>query len=238
MITMQATNRPEAEIQRALAASDMYQLLSRSLHLPTEEIAMGLLDGSLAEDVLTILAELNLSAAEIGKIRTKFRAAISEGITQEELHAEMRREYTRLFTHPQKPAVDIYESAFRYTLEGGKEKKPALFISPAALDAERCYKKAGLVMAKEVNEPGDHMATEMEFMMFLCLQKAKALQENNQEELAKREGEIQEFQRIHLQKWAKDFFNRCTSSSRSEVYRTLGEIGSIFMTEMLAHQLK
>jgi TorA maturation chaperone TorD len=226
-------NTMERDIQEAIAASDMYQLLSMSLHLPTQEIAAGLLDGSLAEDVLAILGELDFSLETIEKFRTNFLEIQNNKQTQEELLSKMRQEYTRLFSHPKEPEVAIYETLFRYDPEND-EGKPSLFISPAALDAERCYKKAGLVMSKELNEPGDHMATEMEFMMYLYLQKAKALQENKSDELSRREAEIKEFTDLHLRKWAKEFFDLCSTESSSEVYRVFGQIGSSFMAKILA----
>lgn len=222
----------EQDIQNALAASDMYQLLAKSLHPPTEEIVSGLLDGSLSEDVATILEELNFSRKEIENIKTKLLALKGDLHLKDELLTEMRREYTRLFTHPKKSEIDIYETLFLFIPEDGEESPP-LFISPAAADAERCYNKAGLVMSKEVNEPADHMATEMEFMMYLYLQKARALKDNNRSELARRDSEIKEFKELHLQKWAKEFFNRCILKSNSELYRVLGGLGSMYMEKML-----
>lgn len=232
-MNMHEVNTQEQETQRSIAASDMYQLLALFLHLPTEEMAIGLLNGSLAEDVLAIFKELDFSIQEIEKIGTKLINLKNNVFVKEELLTEMRREYTRLFSHPKKPAVDIYETLFLYQQEDGNEERPPLFISPAALDAERCYKKAGLRMSKKVNEPGDHMATEMEFMMYLYSQKAKALKEDNQEDITKREGEIKEFTEIHLKKWAKEFFDLCISSSQSDIYRTFSEIGSMVMIKML-----
>lgn len=227
-------NEQEQAIQNALAASDMYQLLAMLLHLPTEEIVLGLLDGSLGADISAIFQELDFPRDEIEKIRTKLIALQGNLNLKSELLTEMRQEYTRLFTHPQKPLVGIYETMFLFKPDEEGEERPSLFISPAALDAERCYKKAGLIMSKELNEPGDHMATEMEFMMYLYLQKAKALQENNSAGLTRREEEIKEFADLHLRKWAKEFFALCSTESKSEVYRVLGQIGSSFMAKMLA----
>lgn len=61
MLNMPKLNIQEQEIQKALAVSDMYHLLSMALRLPTEEISIGLLNKSLAEDVLTIFTELDFS---------------------------------------------------------------------------------------------------------------------------------------------------------------------------------
>lgn len=232
---MQSTDESminELEIQKSIAASDMYSLLSMLLHLPTEEIAAGILDGSLAEDVLAIFEELGFSDNRIETIKTKL-GALQRISGKDELLTEMRREYTRLFAHPKKPAIDIYETLFLFQPQEGQKDKPTLFISPAAMDAQRCYKQAGLVKSKEANEPEDHMATEMEFMAYLYMQKAKALNEDNQEGLAQRNEQIKEFSELHLRKWGIDFFDSCISSSERDVYRTFGQIGSTFMSKML-----
>lgn len=226
--------KDEKEIQAAAAASDLYRLLSMSLLLPTTEIAAGLLDGSLAEDVLAIFDELNVPIRVLEKLELSF-SQIPKNISEKVLLSELRREYTRLFTHPQKPLIEVYESLFLCQLQE-LDTKPSLFISPAALDAERCYEKAGVARSKELNEPGDYIVTEMEFMMFLNLQMAKALQEGNQEEAARREKEIREFYEVHLQKWAKKFFERCTVLSSHPFYRLIGEIGSSFIADQLPAQ--
>ncbi|MEA5025599.1 Chaperone protein TorD [bioreactor metagenome] len=223
----------EREIQRAISTSDLYQILAMSLHLPNTEIAQGLLAGSMAEDIIAIFQELGFSDEATKKIETVLLAIQNSQSLTEELLSDLRQEYTRLFTHPKKPEIEIYETLFLYNPEESRIK-PALFISPAAMHAEHCYEKAGLVPSKEVNEPGDHMATEMEFMMFLHLEKAKALQADNQEELARREAEIQEFETLHLQKWAHSFFEKMASISHSDFYRALGAIGSILMVDRLS----
>lgn len=233
MAKIQKARKKEQEIQESMAASDMYRLLFMALHFPTAELALGLLNGSFTADVVAIFEELNFSATEIEKIKTGLIALQEDQNSNDELLTQMRREYTRLFTHPKNPVIAIYETTFRYDPEDDLQSKPALFISPASLDAERCYKKAGLMMSREINEPADHMATEMEFMMYLYLQKAKGLREDNQEELARREEEIKEFRNAHLQKWAKEFFDRCISESQNEAYRVIGETGRLFMARML-----
>lgn len=234
MANSQKSDKKEQEIQRSIAASDMYQLLFMSLHLPTEELVLGLLNGSFAEDVVTIFRELNFPAAEIEKIKAGLIALGGDENRKDELLTELGREYTRLFAHPKNPVIAIYETTFRYDPTDELASRPALFISPAALDAERCYKKAGLTMSGEMNEPADHLATEMEFMMYLYSQKAKALQQDNSAEVAEREAQIKEFAEDHLNKWAKAFYDRCIAESQSDVYRMMGEIGSLYIAKMAA----
>lgn len=223
----------ELEIQRSMAAADMYRLLAIFLNLPTQEMVGGILDGSLAEDVVAIFEELGFIDSRTEAIKAQLEG-LQEGISNKpEFFTAMRREYTRLFTHPKQPAVEIYETLFTFKPETKNQKKPVLYISPAAMDAEHCYRQAGLERSKEANEPEDHMATEMVFMAYLYLQKAKGLYEGNQEEVVKRDEQITEFIERHLQKWGVDFFGRCISSSESRVYQTFGQIGSEFLSRML-----
>lgn len=223
----------EIEVQHAVAASDMYQLLSRFLHLPTEEIAVGILEGSLTNDVREIFKELGVYDSRIEEINSRLQALQGKTAEKNEYLSALRQEYTRLFTHPRKPVIDIYETFFLFQPEDSGQDKPTLFISPAALDAERRYKQAGLVRAKEFNEPADHIATELEFMAYLYWQLAKALQEDNRKEITQRKEQIKEFAKYHLQKWAMDFFTRCTSDSQTEVYQIYGLIGSTFLNKVL-----
>ncbi|BAE82685.1 uncharacterized component of anaerobic dehydrogenase [Desulfitobacterium hafniense Y51] len=210
----------------------MYHLLSRFLHLPTEDIMEGIVDGSLANDVREIFQELGIDDSKSEEIHSRLQTLQGQTTEKNEYLSALRKEYTRLFTHPRSPVIDIYETFFLFQPEDGSQDKPALFISPAALDAEHRYKQAGLVRSKDFNEPGDHMATELEFMAYLYLHLAKALQEDKRQEITQKKEQIKEFREIHLQKWGKDFFNRCTSDSQTEIYQVYGLMGSTFLSEM------
>jgi len=233
MTDSEELNRKQPEIEKSVAASDMYRLLFMSMDFPTEELASGLLDGGFEKDAAAIFEELGFPVEDREKIRSGLIACKGNEKNSNQLLTEMRREYTRLFTHPKKPAVALYETTFRYDPEDALQSKPALFISPAARDAERCYKKAGLVMSGEVNEPADHIATQMEFMMYLYLQKAKSIRAGSHADLGIIEDQIREFIQAHLQKWAKDFFGQCVSASQIHAYKAIGEMGRICMERML-----
>lgn len=216
------------EMQKILAASDMFQLLSISLQLPNKELVRGLIEGSIAEDVAAILYELGFDPKISQKIDQALQTIQMRTDGKEGLFSELRREYTRLFTNPTRVEIPVYETLFRQATEV-TGASPVLFISPTALDAERCYKKAGLKMSNEVNESGDHMATEMEFMMYLYQRKAEATQVGDLVELAKRNAEIEEFYQLHIKHWAVAFFEKCQICSKSKFYSIIGEMGSVFL---------
>ena len=219
--------RTQFEYEQLLASSDMYQLMSMFLRLPTAELVEGLREGSLKQDVQDIFGELGVPAEETASILENLSAYEGGAHDPQEVLSDLRREYTRMFTHPKQPAVSIYEALFLWNGDDG-EPKPSLFISPAALDAERCYKRAGLERSKEVNESGDHFATQMEFMMFLCRGLAIAMQNEDEGKFSELEDVWEEFAKLHLHRWARPFFQECAELSANRAMIAFWDVGNIF----------
>ncbi len=222
----------DREVQISLSKADLFQFLAISLHLPTMDYIHGLLDGSIAKDVIDILSEMEYPAEQVGKISQNLKSIQERKITAEDLFSEMRQEYTHLFTNPVKPAVGIYETIFLFNGDES-DKKPSMFISPAALSAERYYKKAGLHTTGDSQEPADYFPTELEYMMFLYQQLAKSVNENDLENQEKWQTLIDEFSLMHLKKWAGKFFATCKTASTNQVYTLIGTLGKMCMDRML-----
>lgn len=225
-------NKTELKYKRLLACSDMYQLLSLFLRLPTTELVDGLLDGSLKQDVRDIFEELDVPEEETASIMEGLGEYGANSHDPKEILSDLRREYTRMFTHPKQPVVCIYEALFLWSADSD-EPRPSLFISPAALDAERCYKRAGLARSKEVNESGDHFATQMEFMMALCRELAIAIQEDDEAKLSEYEATLEEFAKLHLHRWARPFFRECANVSENRTMTAFWDIGNVFFARYL-----
>lgn len=219
-----STNRQEQEAMNAFTISDFFQLLSISLRLPNHELVQALLDGSYGRDALYILEELSCTQEEIASAREALKTLVSTKEDVTSFLIQMRREYTRLFDDPKKPAVSIYETLFLHNPEEDKGGV-MLFMSPAAIDAERCYRSSGVSLVKQSAEPADHMATELEFMMYLYAKKGKALQEEKAEELAVLEKQIKEFADLHLHKWCRAFFDKLASETGLAFYQGLCLLG-------------
>ncbi len=220
------------EIMNVLAISDFYQLLSISLRLPDHDLARAMLDGSYGQDATNILQELFCSEEEIAEVKELFQKLTSKKDEVTPYLIEMRREYTRLFDDPKSPALNIYETVFLHNPVEDKEGV-ILFMSPAALDAERCYKGAGVCLVKQSAEPADHMATELEFMMYLYAKKGQALKEGNEENLALIKKQINEFKVLHLHKWAMNFFEKMQSEAKSLPYQGIAQLGIIGLAKIL-----
>jgi len=232
------------EILHVLAISDFYQLLAISLRLPDHDLAQGMLDGSYGQDAVSILQELYCDQEKIAEVKKLFAKLSLNGklssnnkltLSKDKLTPfliEMRREYTRLFDDPKNPALSIYETVFLHNPEEEKDGV-MLFLSPAALDAERCYKEAGVSLAKQSAEPADHMATELEFMMYLYAKKGQALQKGDVEAIDLINKQIKEFQQFHLKKWALDFFKKLQAETKLLPYQGIAQIGNIGLEKVL-----
>ncbi|MDR3053337.1 MAG: molecular chaperone TorD family protein [Coriobacteriales bacterium] len=195
------------------------------LHLPTLEFARGILDGSIAQDVYHILEELGIEQPGLGDVANAFAALQGDAAQADTLLSELRRDFTQLFSHPLRPSVSIYETLLLADPDAPRSKRPLLFTSPAALDAARCYKKAGLAPAATVNEPEDHFATQFEFMSYLYRRQlsllggdAQALEQNSES--------LREFSLLHLHKWVEPFFVAVARKAQSPSYQAFAHLGS------------
>ena len=225
-------------VVRSTAAADLCSLLALLLQFPTEKTVGGLADGTLRDDIAVIAEELGAKegpVVEALSLLDRLRTDLAEGATS---IVEARREYTRLFNHPDGPAVPLYEGVFIDTervREGKRSTGARLFVNPAALDAERCYRQAGLKRASDVNIPADCMSTELEFMAYLSMLEAQALVEQNATRVAEAAAWIGEFNRLHVEKWFSRFFERCAEESAHDLYRALGMLGRLVVHCSQAH---
>lgn len=221
----------ERMMNLAFATSDFYQLLSVSLQFPSEELAKAMSEGSYREDGISILEELSCSKVDILPVVEGFNRLSETNGTAEQLFTQMRQEYTRLVNDPKQPLIPIYESLFLYEPKENGEK-PMLFLNQIAADVERCYKEAGANVTNQ-SEPADHMAIELEFMMFLYGNKGKMLKEQNQEGLAKINKLIQHFENRHVGKWGFPFFERLEVQAAIEPYKVLAQLANVGLRQVL-----
>lgn len=114
------------------------------------------------------------------------------------------------------------------------DERPRMFVNPAALDAERCYRAAGLKRADAKNIPGDNMVTELQFMSKLHERRAQALIANDENAFAAASASIEEFERIHLRKWGEAFFQKTEQEARIDAYRLAGTLGASFIAWRLS----
>ncbi len=219
----------ETDLAAAESTADLFSLLSQLLLPPTHETAEGVLTGAVRKDVQDIFGELGLGKPESAAYA---EANLLAAETPEEALCELRRAYTRLFTHPQAPLVAITEMRFR-DLRDGAEVPSTAFLNQAALHAEQCYRQAGLALSESGSrEPSDHMAIELEFIAHAHVKLAASLASGNEDNARIWSDRIEEF-RPHLTSWGADFFTACERSGCGAFYPWLGAVGRAFLEQHL-----
>ena len=199
------------------ARADAYKLLSVFLVLPDEAITSSVSDGSFRATVVDLADTLCVSRDQKQEILSAL-----EGVEKEVLF-DLRLDYTRLFTNPDRACVPIYEAVFKGNDDF--DTSGLTFISPTALDAERCYRAWGFECDAKSNESPDHMGFECAFMGELYGACASALDSSDTDEALAIEKATGRFVETHFQKWAKDFFGLVAKHAKTGTYRSLGLLG-------------
>lgn len=215
---------------KLFATADLFQLFSIIMRLPTEALSKSVADGTFVLETEKLLEDFDMLGDN--KVCLALDMLAKEVSNDEKHFAHMRQAWTALFAHPDKPLIFPYESLFLHYLknpEGCWEGAPRLFISPAALHADQCYKAAGFVRAEAHNESGDHISTELEYMAILFALKAESITGDSLQDTGKINERIEEFITTHLNKWAVSFFSHLAENELSNVYAALGCIAREFL---------
>jgi len=256
----------------AAARADMYQLLATGFLHPDRELAAALADGSFAADAADT-AEMLADALELDDAAVRpllaasgalaavgfsgSEAATGEGSAAESglqteaeteaLYHELAVEYARLFIGPPTPAVSPYETIH---VDSEPDAPALLMVGPSARAVLAAYREAGVNMAEGTNEPPDHIATEFEFMHYLCVKEAAALQAGSGVEAgaeASADGDAeaaidavdtdattwhqrqQTFIASHIAAWVPDFATMVESVSTHSFYPALASLARAFV---------
>lgn len=229
--TLSSNHEEQPDLSYLLGCADFFRLTSMFLLNPSKELAQGVLGGSVFEDMRSIFEDAGIDPLPAmfeheDQIRRR-------NPTAKEMQAELRRDYTELFTHPKRSLIAITEMRFRDERDHA-DIPSTPFLNEAALHAESCYRAAGLSLARDRSrEPGDHLAIESAFMAYLHTRLIEALDQDNLDEYRQWEKALQEFE-PHVTCWASDFFSACAESGCGAVYPWLGKVGVAFMERYLS----
>ena len=152
---LQAVSQPEA--RRAVARSRAYATFARLFDYPDGELVEDVRDGTLAEALRSVLAEVDPALAASGNW-----AALREAGGEPD---DLAVEYTRLF--------DVGASGPPCPLYGGLYSGARMKTMEEAV---RFYNHFGLSMAESPRELPDHITTQLEFLHFLAFREAEALE--------------------------------------------------------------
>jgi len=154
--------------QAAIQRADAYRLLSVGFLDPDQMLAEALADGGFQSDLVESTRHLDPE----GRSSRVLLASIEEmtaalaGAPANDLLHELKVEYARLFLVPP-IAAPLHESAYHIYTQFPRDGSTAASVLAAMRDA-------GVDVSRERCEPADHIASECEFMFYLCHQEAGA----------------------------------------------------------------
>ncbi|WP_435062476.1 TorD/DmsD family molecular chaperone [Halobaculum sp. EA56] len=129
---------------------------------PTEEFLSHLLAG----EMRTPEDEVN-ERLDAGFEHVRAFVDAHEGDDVEELHTELRREYTEVFVGP-RPPVLLHETNYREDTE---------FIGEGLAEVEASYGAAGWTPPEEYPEENDFVAVELAFLRWLVTKQREGMEE-------------------------------------------------------------
>jgi DMSO reductase family type II enzyme chaperone len=196
-------------IDLALARATLYSVLALGFRPPTEEITARLGSNDTAA-ALARAAVLLDPTCEFGL------AAVSSLLTTHSSLLTLAEAHRALFGHTARGPIPPYETEF------GNE---ALFQQPQELgDLMGFYHAFGLTLKPGKQERPDHVSCECEFLMFLALKEAYALEHDDGEMLAETRKAEKLFLRDHLARFLPTFAAKLEREDSSGFYARLAQI--------------
>jgi len=143
--------------------------------------------------------------------------------------ADLMIEYTRLFVGPRRAVASPYESVW---CDVDPDSGAALVNGPSTRQVEAVYGAHGVHLAESRHDLADHVATEMEFVHFLCRQEEQAwLAGPDDLDRAKAlRASQQQFLQDHLGRFLPDLCEAVAQSTTEDVYRALAGVSSEFLS--------
>jgi DMSO reductase family type II enzyme chaperone len=213
-----SNNRAIGEIDLALCRSTLYSALALGFRPPTEETLARLGSQEGAEALADAAAVLDTDT-ELELVRAARALAITKAATVTELTGS----FERLFGHTARGPVPPYETEY------GTETP---FQQPYELgDLTGFYRAFGLTLNTEEHERADHVSCECEFLSFLALKEAYALEKQDASMLEETRKATRLFLHNHLGRFLIAFVRKLAREDRGGFYSSLANLSSTFITQ-------
>jgi TorA maturation chaperone TorD len=203
--------------QQWLNRAALYELMALAFLGVRQELAEALSSGEYAE----ALEEIGIANG----IDTELLAAAVVDLAPyqrrdaQELFHELRIEYTWLFVGAPKPAVSPYAGVWQAEDQG---VQPLLFVNKESMEVERFLRSCGVGQPEDTNEPLDHIASELEFLQYLCLVRADVVE--LPEDVLIPTDAYEEFYTAHFSPYARKIASAVAQESRIPFYRTAAQM--------------
>lgn len=208
--------RDLSEADFALCRAMLYSALALGFHIPTDE-TMKRLGSEEGSEALGEAAQL-LESYHGPDLCSAVRALNSK---HQALPA-LLSSFARLFGHTARGAVSPYETEY------GSE---ALFQQPHDLgDLKGFYLAFGLTLNAKEHERADHISCECEFLSFLAMKEAYALENRDPSMLEEVRKATRLFLQDHLARFAPAFARKLYGEDAGGFYGVLGNLCLKFVT--------
>lgn len=205
-----------------------WRALALILHEPELDLVDALRSGQLVE-------QLELATGWLDRDRERFAVPVHELRTltgeyaetdPEVLLHELKVEHARLFVGPHHVPVPPYESVYRDV--DPSSGKP-IIMGPTTIAVDALYQTYGLRHPDSHHDLPDHVATELEFVYFLCRKEAQAWRSDEHEAAKDLRLAQRAFLQDHLGQWWPAFAARLTAAATDGLYRVAAEFGTEYL---------
>jgi TorA maturation chaperone TorD len=213
----------EAADRRALA----WRRLSEAFYTPDVAWVAALLNGSIEADLRRAVSWLDsnqeLYAPSLDALRRWVER--SQELDAARVLEEVSVDHARLFVGPENPPASPYESV--WTDVDPMSGKP-IFNGPSTVAVEAVYRELGLVQMPDHHDLPDHVATETEFLCYLCEQEAAAWRADDADRAKELRSIEEQFIKTHLGRFAREFCQAIDAAGHESCY-------AVFAGFLLAH---
>lgn len=207
----------------AASRAHVYGILFAVFCEPDDNVYAALADGSLVADLSAAVAWLGADADVYARGLAMVREVTAIGCTLTDLKVE----FARLFTGPGLPVVGRFASQYLDEPGPGGVGRLGGQATEAAVTA---YQAEGLAPRSTLREPADDIATELEFLAWLCSREQQEWASGSTDEARRLRRAVDDFVRQHCAPWWPAFVAACQTQAKVAAYRAFAEVLGAHLT--------
>jgi len=197
-------------LQEWMLRATAFELLALMYLTPTKESAEALATGDFSDACDEVLQAMGCDQSERGRVTDPL--ASYAGQDADKVFHELRHEHTHLFVGERFPLITPYAGVWAAEQKG---QKGLLFVGRESMDIERFMRRCGVAKnleAGQANDPVDHVGTMCEFLKYLCLLNAQAVQAPSGAQVE--DGDFETFLKDYFQSYARWLSQRSLELAR------------------------
>jgi len=196
-----------------MARMEIYQVFADCYRPPTSDLA-------------TKLGRLDQRIQQICRDASRHVRIMKQALKETDDLSPLEIDFSKLFVGPFELLAPPYGSIY---LEGIRQ-----VMGDSTMEARRLYRELGLDISKEVSDPPDHIAVELEFMHFLVFKEIEALWAGAYTVAEDYVRKQMSFLDSHLGAWVSEFSDLVTKNSETVFYKCLGVLTVRFLEKETA----